>query len=291
MKISARFAFFILFVVVFIGEMSKDPDQDYPVRVAPPPRSEKILPPLPDVRAEGVGDIRAPSPRDAIIEIEDEEKADRSQYTGTAFSIDGRGLWVTARHVTYGCDQLLLLRPRRSPLRVRNLVEHERADVSILQTDGGAAALRVDYTAQEYNQEGFHFGFPRGEPGSVYSKLIGRRTINSKGTRYTREPVLVWAEQIRIPDSNASLGGISGGPILNAAGSVVGVHVAGSVRRGRSFSSLPSTIDELLDQNEIEVTASDNPVDITSLNPNDFSYVGEDLRGDHTVAQVVCKTD
>ena len=288
MKISGKFAFFVLFIVIFIGEMSKDPDQERP-RIRPP--VENILPPLADVRAEGVGDVGPASPRDGIIEITDEEKADHSQYTGTAFSIDGRGLWVTARHVTYGCDQLILLRPRRSPLRVGNISEHERADVSILQTDGGAAALKIDYSTQEYNQDGFHFGFPRGEPGAVYSKLIGRRTINSKGTRYTREQVLVWAEKIRIPDSNASLGGISGGPILNVEGSVVGIHVAGSIRRGRSFSSLPEKIDDLLDQNGIELSASANPVDLASLNPIDFSYVGEDLRGDHTVAQVVCRTD
>lgn len=290
MKISARFAFFILFIVVVIGEMSKDPDQDYPIRVAPP-ADKKPLPPLPDAGAEGVGDIRPPSPIDGIVEIEDEEKEGRSQYTGTAFSIDGRGLWVTARHVTYGCDQLILLRPHSRALRIENLVEHERADVSILQTEGGSAALPIDYTAQEYDQPGFHFGFPRGEPGSVYSKLIGRRTINSKGTRYTREPVLVWAEQIRIPDSNASLGGISGGPILNGEGSVVGIHVAGSVRRGRSFSSMPSRINELLDQNDVEINNTQSPVDITDLNPSEFSYVGDDLRDEHTVAQVVCKTD
>jgi serine protease Do len=290
MNISAKFAFFILFVVVFLGEMSKDPEQQPPVRAAPPPL-KKILPPLPEILAEGVGDLGPQSLNDEIIEIIDEEKAEKSQYIGTAFSIDGRGLWVTARHVTYGCDQLVLLRPRRSPLRVKNLGEHERADVSILQTDGGAAALPIEYSAQEYDQPGFHFGFPRGEPGSVYSKLIGRRTINSKGTRYTREPVLVWAEKIRIPDSNASLGGISGGPILNSDGSVVGIHVAGSVRRGRSYSSLPSKIDELLNQNDVKITNTQSPVDLTSLTPTDFSYVGEDLRGDYTVAQVVCKTD
>ncbi|MDG1438365.1 MAG: hypothetical protein P8P98_05260, partial [Emcibacteraceae bacterium] len=67
------------------------------------------------------------SSRDPIIAIEDEAKTSRSQYTGTAFSIDERGLWITARHVTYGCDQLALLRPHSRPIAAEVVSEHRRA--------------------------------------------------------------------------------------------------------------------------------------------------------------------
>ena len=283
---STKFAIFILIIVVILGEMGKEGGDKLG------PNDEQTLPPLADAAPEGFGQIGPASPRDLIVEIEDEEKGGRQQYSGTAFSIDERGLWVTARHVTNGCDQLTLLRPFNRPLRVQNIAEHIAADVSILQTDGGYEALPIDYSTPTFDQEGFHFGFPHGEPGAVYSKLIGRRTIKTTGTRRVREPVFVWAEKIRVPDHNKSLGGISGGPILNKDGSVVGIHVAGSIRRGRSFSSMPLRIDDLLNQNDVEITnVASSPARLTALNAADFSKAGEELRGGLTVAQVLCRTN
>lgn len=282
-------SFIFLFIVVFLGEMSKQPGQQYP-KVAPP--SERIVPPpLPDINPEGRGQLPPPSANDPMIEIAEKAKGSNSQYTGTAFSIDNRGLWVTAKHVTHGCDQLLLLRPHRRPLRVDALSEHSRADVAIMQTDGGYGAFPVNYETPEFNQEGFHFGFPRGEPGDVYSNLIGRRVIKTTGVNRGKEPVLVWAEKVRVPNSNESLGGISGGPILNKDGSVVGVHIAGSIRRGRSFSSLPRTINQLLDQNDIDLNDQYDIPAVSMLNEVGFSRLGDDLRSNIQVAQVICRTN
>ncbi|MDG1708404.1 MAG: serine protease [Emcibacteraceae bacterium] len=292
---STKIAMFILVVVVILGEMGKEEGADYPKFVSPPPPSNKSpglpsLPPLPEKIAEGEGVLPPSSNRDPIIEIEDEAKSSRSQYTGTAFSIDDRGLWVTARHVIHGCDQLMLLRPHSRPLGVDAVSEHSRADVALLRTDGGYDAFPIDGTTPEYNQEGFHFGFPGGEPGDVYSRLVGRRTIKTTGTRNGKEPVLVWAEKIRVPNSNESLGGISGGPILNKDGSIVGVHIAGSVRRGRSFSSLPRTIDQLLNQNDIKLENQSLSQDISRLNQKDFARLGNEFRSQNRVAQVICRT-
>lgn len=287
---------FILVVVVILGEMGKEEGGDYPKFAPAPPSSRPNmpsmppLPPMPDVAAEGEGQLPPSSNRDPVINIEDEAKSSRSQYTGTAFSIDSRGLWVTARHVTHGCDSLALLRPHSRPISVQSFTEHSRADVAILRTSVGYEAFPIDETTPEFNQEGFHFGFPRGEPGDVYSRLIGRRTIKTTGTRNGREPVLVWAEKIRVPNSNESLGGISGGPILNKQGAVVGVHIAGSVRRGRSFSSLPRTINQLLDQNNIELQNNYLSRDVSRLNQRDFARLGNDLRAQNRVAQVICRT-
>ena len=138
----------------------------------------------------------------------------------------------------------------------------------------------------------FHYGFPRGELGAVYSNLIGRRVIKTTGSHRSKETVHVWAEKIRVPDSDKSLGGISGGPILNKEGSVVGIHVAGSIRRGRSFSSMPKNISDLLEQNNVELAGILNsPANITALNATDFASAGEELRNDVTVAQVICRTN
>lgn len=289
MKFSGKTAFLILAIVIFIGEMSKNPDAIQPKDK--PGLPEQTLPPLNDVKPEGQGRVGPGTARDDSFVIEVEEKIGRGQYTGTAFSIDGSGLWVTARHVTSECDQLLLARPFRRPLKVEAIVEHNAADVSIIQTSTGYRALPIDFSNPEFDQEGFHFGFPRGNPGEVYSRLIGRRTMKTIGARRYKETVHVWAEKIRIPDSDKTLGGISGGPILNKDGSVVGIHVAGSVRRGRSFSSLPKNINDLLRQSNVTLNTALGLVDKSDLNASDFSDVGERLREELTVAQVVCRTN
>ena len=114
--------------------------------------------------------------------------------------------------------------------------------------------------------------------------------MKTTGAHNYKETVHVWAEKIRVPDSNESLGGISGGPILNAAGNVVGIHVAGSIRRGRSFSSQPKNISDLLNQNNVTLNPSNNNIDKSELNSSDFSKVGNKLRESLTVAMVVCRT-
>ena len=143
-------SFLFLALVIYIGESSNDPDAKYP-KVDVRPVEPAPLPPLPDLRAEGDGELLPPSSRDPVIEIADEAKSSRSQYTGTAFSIDSRGLWVTARHVTHGCDQLMLLGPHRRALKVEAVSEYRRADVAILQTEGGYDAFSVNYETPEYN--------------------------------------------------------------------------------------------------------------------------------------------
>ena len=289
MRISAKYAFILLAIVVIIGEMSKTPESG---GGAPRPfPSEQGLPPLADKGPEGKGVIGPGRSSDDVIVIEEEERQSRSQYTGTAFSIDGGGLWVTARHVTNNCDKLLLARPFQRPLRIEAVAQHKNADVSLFQTNQGYAALDIDDSSPVYNQEGFHFGFPRGEPGAVYSRLIGRRTMKTTGANRYKETVHVWAEKIRVPDSDKSLGGISGGPILNKQGSVVGIHVAGSIRRGRSFSSLPSHITELLNDSNVELAPAVKLSELNALNSNEFAGVGDRLRKGLSVAQVVCRTD
>ena len=90
--------------------------------------------------------------------------------------------------------------------------------------------------------DGYSFGFPQGSPGDVYGKVIGRGRMLTRGRYRKDEPVVAWTQIRRIPDVGADLSGISGGPWVDAAGDVIGVHVAGSPRRGRSYSTAPRTL-------------------------------------------------
>ena len=90
--------------------------------------------------------------------------------------------------------------------------------------------------------DGYSFGFPKGSPGAVYGKVLGRARMQTRGRYRKDEPVLVWTQIRRVPDLGTDLRGISGGPWVDKAGNVIGVHVAGAPRRGRSYSTAPRTL-------------------------------------------------
>ncbi len=280
----------ILLALTIFGDLwEEEPYVKLPPIFSVPGPNEKILAPLPPPRPEGQGPLKDKSRHDGNIIIEVEKKFQRTIATGTAFSISEEGVWVTAKHVTNGCDQLILQVSHNKGYLATDIIEHPSADISIFKTQAGAMPFQIESQVLNYNAEGFHFGYPRGEPGDVYSRLIGRRILNVRGAQAGKESVLVWAEKRRFPDHFLSLGGISGGPIVNKAGNMVGVHVAGSVRRGRAYSSLPNTVTHLIKR--AGFTTIKEPIerqDTEYLTPQNFLEAGQNLRKNLSVAKVIC---
>ncbi len=280
----------ILLALTIFGDLWEEgPYVNVPPISSVPGPNEKILAPLPAPRPEGQGPLKNKSRHDGNIIIEVEKKPQRTIATGTAFSISSDGIWVTAKHVTNGCDQLILQVGHNKGYLATDIIEHPSADVSLFKTRAGAMPFQIESQVLNYNAEGFHFGYPRGEPGDVYSRLIGRRILNIRGAQLGKESVLVWAEKRRFPDSYLSLGGISGGPIVNKDGNMVGVHVAGSVRRGRAYSSLPDTVTHLIKRAGFAmITEPKERQDTAYLTPENFLVAGQKLRKNLSVAKVVC---
>lgn len=218
------------------------------------------------------------------IALEDKQRSS----TGTAFSVNNNGTWVTARHVADGCDKIALQKAKRDFVRVQRLQHHPNADISILQTNGGTPPLPGIEKRITRGQDGYSFGFPKGEPGDVHAKVIGKRTMAVRGRYSTREPVIAWTQIRRVPDRGTHLGGISGGPWIDSKGRIIGVHVAGAPRRGRSYSSTPESLIYILQRSGIDTKNIGKGSGSISVNKNDFSIVGEKLRRRLTVAKVYC---
>jgi len=290
MKKQAVIWIILLVILTIVGDWAeKDTYVSVPPIASKPAPNKKIPVPLPVPRPEGRGPLRDKSRHDGKVIIDVEKKQRKTMAIGTAFSISKDGVWITAKHVTSGCDQMILLVSHNKGYLATDIIEHPSADVSIFRTKAGAIPFQIESQVLNYNTEGFHFGYPRGKPGDVYSRLIGRRILNIRGAETGKEPVLVWAEKRRFPDHHLSLGGISGGPIVNKAGNMVGVHVAGSVRRGRAYSSLPETVTHLIKRAELAaIKTQEEAQSKAHLTPQNFLVTGKALRKRLSVAKVIC---
>ena len=206
--------------------------------------------------------------------------------SGTAFSIAGDGRWITARHVVEGCRKpaLVIDKTRALAADVRLAA---RADVALLLTDGGPPALPIAPETPLYKgQRAFHPGFPQGQPGEVASRLIGRETLKIRGHRSYDEPVLAWAEAGRTRGLKGTLSGLSGAPVLDRRGRVLGVTIAESPRRGRIYTTAPDTFVPTVGAQQ----RADEAALGQAVTTQNYGAVSDRLRQDLRVAQVVCLT-
>ena len=244
----------------------------------------------PDLRQFDGAAVPGPSTFDPVIEIESE--AAPSYSLGTAFSIDDGGHWLTARHVVRGCNRVGVQTGRRQGMYATDVVIHPGADVAVITTERGRPPLPLSESPLAKGQDGFHFGFPQGEPGEVHSRLLGRRRLRARGHSRSDEPAIAWAEVRRVPAGLRELGGISGGPLLDVSGGVIGVTVASSKRRGRVITAAPVSLRQVLERAKVAVTPGLGVrFDPEQLAPEDFDDYGDELRSSQIVAKVLCWAD
>jgi len=253
-----------------------------PVPVLSPPAGELNEADL------GVGKLAPPSRRDALITIRSTIKTSSS---GTAFALGG-GYWLSARHVVDGCSSLMLLAGNQSwgAVRMRGqAVSSKTSDLALVQTKRTSPAFSFAEPKDiRQNQSGFLVGFPQGRVGEVQAKLLGRgRAVFSK-RHSNSEPVLVWVETGRREGVKGTLGGISGGPIFDARGRVIGVIIAESLRRGRVYTAAPASIRRSLAIWGLNAQSADPAGVFTSDN---YILQGDYLRQAGRVVKVLCKVD
>jgi serine protease Do len=199
---------------------------------APPPP-----PPLP----AGEGAVLAgPTPFDPAIVVK--VVPDPRQTAGTAFSVGDSGVWVTARHVVEACAKAAILVSESQGVEAKVWLD-PLSETAVLTTAGGAPALPLAPLGPlRRGAAAFHLGFPQNRPGEVATRLLGRETLFLRGPQMRTVPVLVWAEIGRTEGLSGVLTGISGAPVLDGEGRVVGVTVAEAPRRGRIYTTTPESL-------------------------------------------------
>ena len=196
---------------------------------APPP--ERVRRPLP-----------AAAPDDPLFVVETESLKPGEAAFGTSFPI-APGAWLTARHVANGeCQRVILIvNGRKVPAQIAYL--HPQADLALLKTaNASGPALPLAAGDVEQNEIGYSFGYPKERLGGTQDRLMGRSRMRLSGEINGTGPVLTWAEIARYPDDLPALSGMSGGPVFDADGRIIGIMVAASVRRGRVHTVAPEIL-------------------------------------------------
>jgi S1-C subfamily serine protease len=207
------------------------------------------------------------------------------QASGTAFSVSEAGVWITARHVVGGCRRAAVLVSPGRGVEAR-VIADRTSDVAVLLTKGGAPPLPLaPHYPLHRGQIAFHPGYPRGQAGEAASRFLGPFWLPSAFRGAPAEAVQAWAEVGRTDGLKGSLAGLSGAPVLDGAGQVVGVTLAESPRRGRIYSAPRRAIRAAL------ADAGQKPAAFAAGQPittDNYGRAADGLRRDLSVAEVVC---
>lgn len=229
-------------------------------------------------------DPNSPLPRDTgpvMVKIDQVKK----NSTGTGFAFDGFGQYITARHVTEGCQSVYVLTgPRRG--QMATVTPMRNSDFSVLDTKNLTTPhITIAKNRPKRGDDGYFLGYPQGKPADVWAVAYGSTRMQSVGKYRMREPVTAWVERRRRPDFTGSLAGMSGGPAFNSQGEIIGTVVAGEPRRGRVFTTDIQNFDQF---SALSSTTS-NQITKPQINRLNFDSVGKDLRQKLTIAKIYCK--
>ncbi|MBI1339371.1 serine protease [bacterium] len=239
-----------------------------------PPEGEPDLPPGPP--------LASPGPLDEQVLVQVGEVSDG---IGTAFAVNPSGVWLTARHVVDGCSDVGIVVGGGRLASVNRVVTSRTSDLALLYTNRAPQSLALDLERPlQVGEAGYHFGFPQGREGEASSRLLSRSRLITRGRYELDEPVLAWAEIARSDKGSTTLAGMSGGPVLDAQGAVIGVTVAESPRRGRIYTAAPESVADFISRAGATVSLGEaRPIASTS-----YEREADRLRDEFAVVQVVC---
>jgi serine protease Do len=194
---------------------------------------------------------------------------------GTAFSMNDRGVWLTARSVLAGCARPIIevAEGWGAPAKLRVT----DGDAAVLTTDAGVPSLPLARTTPRSGDSGFLPGFSGGGPGEAAALYLGQGPGRDR---------LAWAEIGRTDGLKGPLSGLAGAPVLNATGEVTGMALADAPRRGRLSGATLAALIHALAAAKLRpsVAGPQQPINL-----DNYGRAADGLRRALSVAEVVCQ--
>jgi hypothetical protein len=254
---------------ILVAAVGRQEHADTPEPPPPPPGSDSV--PL------GPGSPFEPA---TVIRA----GAHRGQHRGTAFAVAEGGVWLTATSEVAGCRRVALkvAEGRAVGARVEPSAD---AAISVLRTAGGPSPLALSAAEAKDGRRAFLLGFPKGEPGEAAVLLMTRAQLNSGKRAGAPIPAQLWSEIGRTDGMDGALPGLAGAPVLGADGKVIGMVLAHDPRHARFYSTTLRSLGSVLGRIDARPAAAST---LDPLTVENYGRVGDDLRRDRRIAQVLC---
>lgn len=258
---------------VFVEEVL-EPSGPRPVPEAVLPRGAPDADGLPDLIRGRVAELPVDHPRRGMTR------------TGTAWQVDG-GIWLSNRHVVENCDMYRLGRAQRP--RIERLWRHPDADLVAFRSAPVPTAIALASAPPRSGARAIAVGYPRGQEGIVELTLAGSGNMRLTGALRSERPFryLLWRVDslpAHVPDTG-SLGGISGGVVLDRDGRAIGVAFSSVPRR-----ALVGTITFADTRRATDTAAAEARAVPRAVPTGDVRALAAALLRDGTVARVTCRT-
>jgi S1-C subfamily serine protease len=197
-----------------------------------------IAGPLPPVGPPDASVLRQPGVRRAAPSV--------VRVLGTACGLGvsgsgwvaGRGLVVTNAHVVAGQRDTVVDAASSPPLPAQAVAFDSRNDVAVLRVAGNLNAPALEQADPRSGSSVAVLGYPENGPLAARPGRIGRTATVLSEDAYGRGPV-----PRRITSLRADVRrGNSGGPVVNAAGRIVGTVFASRVEGGAGYAVPPDVV-------------------------------------------------
>jgi serine protease Do len=240
-----RFSIFLGISVLFLASLACSLTAQTDAGSTPvPPQAEVVAPTL-----ETVPEVVVETPKELVTDVEGVRRATiqieaqgsfvdpqmgavyNAAGRGSGFIIDPSGIAVTNNHVVTGAGLLRVwIAGESQPRNARVLGVSECWDLAVIDIDGDGYPYMEFYQGDiNPGLEVYAAGFPLGDPEYTLTKGIVSKA-NANGESF-------WASVDGVIEHDARIrGGNSGGPLVNAAGRVIGVNYAGNDQFDQNFA-------------------------------------------------------